>query len=377
MRSEDFVRAMGQIDEKYVEEALKYKPVSRNMRIWKAVAIAACAVLAVSAAFAAFSMNNGSKSLKNDTGSNFYYSAEEISGETGYDGAAQEQKSSAAVYDMDDGTAVYDDYDMAYEEFAYEEMADETYAVTAGQNIAAVQGAAEDDAWIREKKVIYNVYMDMQTKEFDAVAADLESIVYELGGYFENQDIYNTQNQYRSAGYTLRIPAENLDEFLDRAGQISTVTYMSRSARDVSDSYYDTQSRLDSARTKLSRLQDLMAEAENMEDLITIESAITDVEWEIDNYGSTVRYYDSQVSYSTVTLNLKEVYEIEKVTEPPMTFGERVGNAFEQGFNSVGMFLKNFVIWLAASWIWILLIVIAVIIVIALIERKKNKKKEK
>ena len=202
---------------------------------------------------------------------------------------------------------------------------------SAGQNIAAVQGAAEDDAWIREKKVIYNVYMDMQTKEFDAVAADLESIVYELGGYFENQDIYNTQNQYRSAGYTLRIPAENLDEFLDRAGQISTVTYMSRSARDVSDSYYDTQSRLDSARTKLSRLQDLMAEAENMEDLITIESAITDVEWEIDNYGSTVRYYDSQVSYSTVTLNLKEVYEIEKVTEPPMTFGERVGNAFQDG----------------------------------------------
>jgi len=113
-----------------------------------------------------------------------------------------------------------------------------------------------------------------------------------------------------------------------------------------------------------------------MEDLITIESAISDVEWEIDNLGSSLKYYDSHVSYSTVTINLKEVYEV-VMDEAPMTFGERIGSSFNQGMRSIGMFFKNLLIWLAASWLWLIIIAAIAVVVIILIRKAVKKKGRK
>ena len=114
-----------------------------------------------------------------------------------------------------------------------------------------------------------------------------------------------------------------------------------------------------------------MSEAKDMADIIELESAISDAQWEIDNYTGTLKNYDSQVQYSTVNISLREVYEI--VTEEvPQTFGEKIAQAFSQGVKSVGTFFKNAVLWISASWIWILIaaaIIVAVILIIRRIRR--------
>lgn len=372
MKTNDFVQALGQVDEKYIEEALRYKSVSRsNMTVWRTIAIAACALLAASLAFGAIGMGTSRSSRVSDDGapasSDFYYSAQEMEPQTtaAYSSALTEGKYSE--------NAIYEDaYEMAAEEPAEYETAASMYGNNA--DTGAVPAAGDISEVLAEKKIIYNVYMDMQTKEFDLASVSLESLAAELGGFCQDQNISNSASGYRSASYTFRIPAERLDEFLEKVGQISTVTYMSRNAQDVSESYYDTQSRLESARTKLARLQELMKEAADMDDLIAIESAITDVEWEIDSYGSALRYYDSNVSYSTVSLNLSEVYEV-IVDEAPMSFGERIGNAFNQGFRSIGIFFRNLVIWLASSWIWLIIAIVIIVLAIVLIRKAVSKRK--
>ena len=84
---------------------------------------------------------------------------------------------------------------------------------------------------------------------------------------------------------------------------------------DVSEAYYDQESRLTTQRTKLERLQELLRQAQDMEDIITIESAISETELEIEFLTGSLRKYDSQINYSTITLSLREVYRREEREE--------------------------------------------------------------
>ncbi len=84
---------------------------------------------------------------------------------------------------------------------------------------------------------------------------------------------------------------------------------MSSSAENITEEYYDTDSRLKTAQIKLERLQELLSKADNMADIITIESAISDTEYEIESLSGTLRHYDALVDYATVSLTLSETLQ--------------------------------------------------------------------
>ena len=113
-----------------------------------------------------------------------------------------------------------------------------------------------------------------------------------------------------------------------------------------------------------------------MADIIEIESAISDTQWEIDNYSGTLRYYDSQVDYSTVNISLQEVYEV-VTEEAPMNFGDKVAQAFTQGVKSVGEFFRDLVVWISSVWIWLLIIAAVAVAVILIIRKAVRTRKQK
>lgn len=145
-------------------------------------------------------------------------------------------------------------------------------------------GTAEDGASDRleNAKMIYTARMEVETTAFDTADADLRTLVEVLGGYFEQAAVHDYGSGYRSGDYKVRIPADQFQPFLDRVGTLCHVTYQEQTSENVSEAYYDAESRLATQRTKLERLQNLLAQAENMEDIITIESAISDTELEIE-----------------------------------------------------------------------------------------------
>ena len=372
MKAEQFTDALTDINCKYIDEALDYKKIKSNFNVWRIVAIAACVCLAGSLAFTAISMTGGNKADRyiNTTAATGILYSNDFGGDA-FEGFAMEEALEEEAMLYDTAYSFDDDYDIGGYDAAKNAAWD-------AADIPAEAATAEEKAEIEAEnqmpaKIIYTVDLNMQTTEFDNSVDGIENIVSELGGYYESQSISNNTGTYRNAYYTIRIPAENLNVFLDQMGGISTVTYINRYAQDVSENYYDIQSRLTTAKTKLERLQALLEEAEDMEDIITIESAISDTEWEIDNYSGTIRYYDSRVDYSTVNITLKEVYEV-VVEEAPLTFGDRISQAADQGIRGLGVFLQNVVIWFAASWIWILIIAAIVVIIIVIVKRHANKK---
>lgn len=221
-------------------------------------------------------------------------------------------------------------------------------------------------------KMIYSGYMELETQDFDKASADMESLVKELGGYFQQSSVSNGSSGYRHGSYTVRIPAAEFESFFRQAGEVCHMTYKNTNADNISESYYDTEARLETARIKLDRLQELLAKATTMEDIITIESAISETEWSIEELSGTLRHYDAQVDYSTIDVELREVYKLSGQDEAATSFGGRLGQSFVNGLKAVGETLEDFAVWLAYSWVWLVVLAAVIVVVVRLIRAKRG-----
>ena len=257
------------------------------------------------------------------------------------------------------------------------DSADGSYGgnMTAQLADAPEEGESGEDR-IQDAKMIYTADLAVETTAFDDAAASLRQLVEDLGGYFETASVYNYSDGYRSGSYTIRVPSDQFQNLLTQVGQLCHVVRQEEGSQNISTQYYDTESRLATQRTKLERLQTLLSQAETMEDIITIESAISDTELAIEQLTGTLRQYDSLVDFSTVTISLQEVYKLSNVEEPATTFTSRLGQALAAGWNGFVDVLEMVVMFLAYAWVLVLAAAVAAGVLLWRLRRKKNARKE-
>ena len=236
---------------------------------------------------------------------------------------------------------------------------------------SAPVGGAEEDV-LRDAKMIRTANLEMETTAFDEAVEGLNRLTKEMGGYYEDSSLRTGGSGYRWADYTVRVPAERFDEFLTRAGALCNLTWRSERAENVTEAYYDTEGRLKTQQIKLERLQELLSRAEAMEDIITIESAISETEYQIESLSGTLRHYDALVDYATVSVNLQEVYKLSDVEEAPNSFGARMGSAFTAGWAAFAAGMENLAVGLAYIWMWLLALAVIVAAVTAVLRRRKR-----
>lgn len=220
------------------------------------------------------------------------------------------------------------------------------------------------------EKIIYTAQLNLETTEFDKASAALEQLAQDLDGFVEAGSVGDRGSGYSWGDYTIRVPAERFNDFLSQAGALCHETWRSVERQNVSESYYDTAGRLKTQQIKLERLQALLKEAEAMADIITIESAISETEWMIEDLSGTLRHYDAQVDYATVHISLQEVYRLSNAEDAPLSFTGRLGAAFSDGLRNFGEGMEDFAVSLAYSWLWILLAAVILAVLIRLIRRK-------
>lgn len=220
-------------------------------------------------------------------------------------------------------------------------------------------------------KMVYTAEIEAETTDFDACSAGLEDLVDRMGGYLENASASGSGGR-RSGSYTARVPAARFEDFLESVGELGHVVSRNRNARNISEAYYDTESRLLTQRTKMERLQALLAKAENMEDIISLENAIAETELQIEQLTGSLRHYDALVDFATVEVRLREVARLSTVEEAPPTFASRVGNAFTGGLRAFGDFLQDLAVFLAFHWLWMLVLAALVLLGVRVSRRRRE-----
>ena len=228
------------------------------------------------------------------------------------------------------------------------------------------------------QKLIRTVYMDAETQSMTELLAWMDGRVAALGGYYEQKSVYRRGSRddgsfYHSGDFMIRIPAQNLDQFVSLVGENANVTSSSESTENVTLTYVSTQSRVEALETEQKRLLELLENAETMEDLLTIEERLTDVRWELENYASQLRVLDNQVNYSTIHLSVWEVDEPTVIVE--RTVWQKIGDGFSRNTKNVWNGLVD-------TFIWVLTVIpylvpLALISGVVLLGFKLGKKKAK
>ncbi len=212
-------------------------------------------------------------------------------------------------------------------------------------------------------KLIRRAGIELQTTDFAAAEAALDALVAEQEGYYESAQVqgggYYDPYNYRYGSYVVRVPSGRYSSFLEAVGTVGHVVRLEQSSEDIGEVYFDTESRLQALQIKRERLLALLEQAATMQDIIDLENALSDVEYQIEQYSTELRRYDGLVDYATITLSLDEVRRVEGGAGEKDTLGVRLAAAFSEGLTGFGESLGNFAVWCAYHFLLLVICIAA------------------
>lgn len=250
-------------------------------------------------------------------------------------------------------------------DIATEDMATETEdgSITQSSTTTNNSGNNVKDS---SRKLIRRINLDVETLEYDKFITSINSQITFLEGYIESSQSsgnnYNDEDGLRYCNLVVRIPKNKVDQFVNTVNENSNVVYKEESAEDVTLAYVDVESHKKSLTIEQERLLVLLEKAEKLEDIITLETRLSEVRYEIESYESKLRTYDNLVDYSTVTLAISEVKRITPVVEKEETIWERMTTGLSENLYDLKTGFTNFIIWFVINIpyfvIWAIIIII-------------------
>lgn len=289
---------------------------------------------------------------------------------------AEAVRTTAATAYYDGGLADDAEFGTAAGYSTYSYMADSA----SGSSVKADTAGVND---LSARKIIKNATVRYETKTYDEFFTGLTECIRKYGAYVESEESYggSLYDYYstRRAYLTVRVPLATYDAFMSEACSVTlgTVTYKSENSTDVTMAYVDTESRITSLETEYDALIAILEKASKLEDVISLQSRISEVTYELETYKAQLRKYDDLISYCTVSI---DVTEVEKVTQnvSEMTFGEKIRTGLTDTFEDIASDASDFAVWFVTSLpyflIWGVLLAAGIAILYLLIVRCRKRR---
>ncbi len=228
----------------------------------------------------------------------------------------------------------------------------------------AAPGAAEDSRLsATDRSVIITGVMYMTVEDPIAAADQASGIVQNAGGRIDGRSETAPDERYGgSASLTMRIPTSDLDAVVDDLRELGTVDQFSTDSYDVTTEVTDLEAKISTLRASTERIEALLAEAEDISDIITIENELDGRQAELESLEARQRGLEDQVSMSTIDLSLT-TEPVVIVDDAPETFWD----GLMSGWNSLVALLSGALVIVGVLVPWVAvggLILVAVIVTI-------------
>jgi D-Tyr-tRNAtyr deacylase len=230
------------------------------------------------------------------------------------------------------------------------------------------------------RKIIYTADVMLQTRSFDDGLSVIERMVADIGGYVQSTNVsghnlYAPENRSgRWANFSVRVPVEKLQEFLDGLSADFNVGSTGIYSQDITLDYFDVESRLKAYTIQRDKLLEMLEQATEVRALIEIQTELGKVNYEIEALTSSLNRLNDQVTLSTVNLNVEEVVEYDDFQPVTAPFGEQITSAFQAGWRGFASFCRNSVLFLVRSTpFFAIAIPVAAVVAGLLLRRRKNR----
>ena len=123
-----------------------------------------------------------------------------------------------------------------------------------------------------------------------------------------------------------------------------------------------------------------MDKAETIDQLIALESRLTDIRYQLESYNSEILDYDNRVNFSTIYLELQESVEGKINNTSSYSFSDKVKNGFYRNIFAIQLFFSNLALFLLVyipQILFVLLVILALVLLNKKLNAKAKKQKEK
>lgn len=232
------------------------------------------------------------------------------------------------------------------DEGASEEASDDAVAVDAagGEAAAGAPARATVDltAVAEGRQVISTATLLVQVEDLDAAVEEVDLVVADLDGL-----IYGERTDLRDGArtrLTVKVPPTRFRQALDRLGTLGEVQTQTVSTDDVTEQVVDLDSRIATAEASVDRLRSLLARAEVIRDITTIEAQLLQRETELETLRGQRRTIEAQVALATIDVTLRA--ERTSTTPPPPPEEPQPG--FRDGLRKGAEAFRGFAVALSA-----------------------------
>lgn len=165
---------------------------------------------------------------------------------------------------------------------------------------------ADAEAQGTQRLLIRSASITVVVSNPEEEAASVRQRVREMDGWIERDRI----DREGRITMRVRIPEPQLEEFLDAIAGKGRVAARSLQASDVTDSYRDSQARVENLRTLRDRLLELLDEAKTLEETLRVERELSRVQGEIERLEAHLKRLDDQIALAdvNVTIRQKRIY---------------------------------------------------------------------
>lgn len=236
----------------------------------------------------------------------------------------------------DDSTTASGAYDIgAEEEMAYEEAAADS-AVAMDAYKSDDGGSLENvvDTSVEQRDLVIEMGISIESDDIAASVGAIRSFATTAGGVITSSNIgLRTDDQENGwATIVVRVPPERLDSFLVNLNdpeRVGTLTSSNTWTQDVTEQLVELDVRIENQRESVARIRELLAEAKDLSDVVTLEYELSRRQTELEVQLARQASLEGRVALSTVTIDLYSPGEGPK-PEPERT----VISGFTDGWTS-------------------------------------------
>lgn len=220
-----------------------------------------------------------------------------------------------------------------------------------------------------ERKIIRNATIRMKVNNIEDASRLARNYALKYAGYISDERMEN--NSYSKENrFTVRVPQQYFDVVMDSISGLSIeIDSKNISTIDVTEEYVDIESRLSTKREVKERYESILrGRAKTVEEVLNAEEKIRVLQEEIEVAEGRLRYLTSNVSYSTIQVDVYEVIDEVEIEEESefLQFFDNIKDGLRFGLSLIELVVVGL------FHIWPLLI-IGLIIRTIYVRRKKFK----
>ncbi len=250
----------------------------------------------------------------------------------------------------------------------YEEFAEISPALKSAPRPQTMQ--AVDEAGPITKKNIKSGGISFKSDDIDEDYQKVLALLPDYDAYVENEN-QTKSDQRINYELTIRVPSVKYDSLYDGLSNLAgRVEHKYTNVQDVTERYYDLQTRIKNKQALEQRYLDLLGKATELKDMLEIERQLNEVRTEVENLQGQFNYLSQQVSMSTLQLSFYEVLPYTYQDGQRPGFGNRILSALSNGWQGMQLFVLGLVT------IWPLYILLALAVLTIMLIRKWWKKRK-